>query len=49
MSEKITYRDAGVDIDMADRALGSAAKNILVHVYTRRYRQSGWIRCDVPT
>jgi len=29
MSEKITYRDAGVDIDLADRVLGSAAKNIL--------------------
>ncbi|MDA8407285.1 MAG: phosphoribosylformylglycinamidine cyclo-ligase [Deltaproteobacteria bacterium] len=29
MTEKITYRDAGVDIDLADRALGSAAKNIL--------------------
>jgi len=28
MSEKITYRDAGVDIDVADRALGSVAKKI---------------------
>jgi phosphoribosylformylglycinamidine cyclo-ligase len=28
MSEKITYRDAGVDIDIADKALGSATKKI---------------------